>query len=53
MPVNLPSGHYAYEVSYSHAAYDARLGDIQMTLVWVGLLALFGGWCSIWLVVGR
>ena len=53
MPVNLASGRYAYEVSYSHAAYDARLSDIQRTLVWVGLLALFGGGLVFYLVGGR
>jgi diguanylate cyclase (GGDEF)-like protein len=53
VPVDLPSGRYAYEVSYSHAAYDARLSDIQTTLVWVGLLALFGGGLVFYLVGGR
>ncbi len=53
VPVNLPSGRYAYEVSYSHSAYDAQLHDMRMVLVLVGLLALFGGGGVFYLVGGR
>ena len=53
VPVNLPSGRYAYEVSYSHRAYDAQLHDMRMVLALVGLLALFGGGGVFYLVGGR
>jgi diguanylate cyclase (GGDEF)-like protein len=53
VPVNLPSGRYAYEVSYSHGTYDAQLHDMRMVLVLVGLLALFGGGGVFYLIGGR
>jgi diguanylate cyclase (GGDEF)-like protein len=52
-PVHLPSGRYAYELSYDHQAYDAQLNDILGVLAWVGLLALFGGAGVFYLVGGR
>ncbi len=53
VPVNLPGGRYAYEVSYDHRAYDAQLHDIRKVLMLVGLLALFGGGGVFYLVGGR
>jgi diguanylate cyclase (GGDEF)-like protein len=53
MAVNLPSGRYAYELSYSHSAYDTQLSDVLGVLVWVGLIALFGGGMVFYLAGGR
>ena len=53
MPVNLPGGRYAYEVSYDHRTYDAQLHDMRMVLLLVGLLALFGGGGVFYVVGGR
>jgi diguanylate cyclase (GGDEF)-like protein len=53
MPVSLPGGRYAYELSYDHRAYDAQLSDVLGVLVWVGALALFGGAGVFYLVGGR
>jgi diguanylate cyclase (GGDEF)-like protein len=53
VPVNLPGGRYAYEVTYSHRTYDAQLHDMRMVLLLVGLLALFGGGGVFYVVGGR
>jgi diguanylate cyclase (GGDEF)-like protein len=53
VPVNLPDGRYAYEVSYDHHAYDAQLHSVRMVLLLVGLLALLGGSAVFYLVGGR
>ena len=53
VPVNLPGGRYAYEVSYDHRTYDAQLHDMRMVLLLVGLLALFGGGGVFYVVGGR
>jgi diguanylate cyclase (GGDEF)-like protein len=53
VPVNLPGGRYAYEVTYDHRTYDAQLHDMRMVLLLVGLLALFGGGAVFYVVGGR
>jgi diguanylate cyclase (GGDEF)-like protein len=53
VPVNLPGGRYAYEVTYDHSTYDAQLHDMRMVLLLVGLLALFGGGAVFYVVGGR
>ncbi len=53
VPVDLPGGRYAYEVTYDHRTYDAQLHDMRMVLLLVGLLALFGGSGVFYLVGGR
>jgi diguanylate cyclase (GGDEF)-like protein len=53
IPVNLPSGRYAYEITYDHATYDAQLNEVRMILAAVWLLALFGGGAVFYLVGGR
>ena len=53
IPVNLPSGRYAYEVTYDHRTYDAQLNEIRMILAWVWLLSLIGGGAVFYLVGGR
>jgi diguanylate cyclase (GGDEF)-like protein len=52
-PVELLGARYAYEVIYSHRAYDAQLRDVRRVLLLVGLLALFGGGAVFYLVGGR
>jgi diguanylate cyclase (GGDEF)-like protein len=53
VPVNLPTGRYAYELSYSHGTYDTQLSDVLGVLVWVGVLALLGGAVVFYLAGGR
>jgi len=53
IPVNLPSGRYAYEVTYDHRTYDAQLNAVRRILVLIGLLALIGGGGVFYLVGGR
>ena len=53
VPVYLPSGRYAYEVSYSHQAFDSQLNGIRRVLIIVGLLLLIGGSGIFYLVGGR
>jgi diguanylate cyclase (GGDEF)-like protein len=53
VPVNMPGGRYAYEVTYDHRTYDAQLHDMRMVLLLVGLLALFGGGAVFYVVGGR
>jgi diguanylate cyclase (GGDEF)-like protein len=52
-PVNLPSGHYAYDVTFDHRTYDARLSEVRSVLVLIGLLALLGGGAVFYVVGGR
>jgi diguanylate cyclase (GGDEF)-like protein len=52
-PVSILGGHYAYEVTYDHRAYDARLNEARMLLLMIGLLALFGGGGVFYLAGGR
>jgi diguanylate cyclase (GGDEF)-like protein len=52
-PVELSGARYAYEVIYSHRAYDSQLRDVRRVLLLVGLLALFGGGAVFYLVGGR
>ena len=53
IPVNLPSGRYAYEVIYYHVAYDGQLYEMRRLIGLVGLLALIGGGAVFYLVGGR
>jgi diguanylate cyclase (GGDEF)-like protein len=53
VPVELPGGRYAYEVTYDHRAYDAQLNEVRTILALIGLLALFGGSVVFYLVGGR
>jgi diguanylate cyclase (GGDEF)-like protein len=53
IPVNLPSGRYAYEVTYDHRTYDAQLNEVRTILALVWLLALIGGGAVFYLVGGR
>jgi diguanylate cyclase (GGDEF)-like protein len=53
IPVNLPSGRYAYNIVYDHAVYDNQLHEVQLILGLIGLLALGGGAAVFYLVGGR
>jgi diguanylate cyclase (GGDEF)-like protein len=52
-PVNILGGRYAYEVTYDHRAYDARLSEARTLLLLIGLLALCGGGGVFYLAGGR
>ena len=43
VPVNLPSGRYAYEVTYDHRTYDAQLSELRTILALIALITLIGG----------
>jgi diguanylate cyclase (GGDEF)-like protein len=53
VPVNLPGGRYAYDVTYDHRTYDAQLGEVRTILLVVGLLGLVGVGVVFYLVGGR
>jgi diguanylate cyclase (GGDEF)-like protein len=53
VPVDLPSGRFAYEVTYSHHTYDAQLHEVRMMLALIELLTLIGGGAVFYLVGGR
>jgi diguanylate cyclase (GGDEF)-like protein len=52
-PVVLPGGRYAYVVRYGHREYDAQLHSVQLVLLFVGLVMLFGGGGVFYLAGGR
>jgi diguanylate cyclase (GGDEF)-like protein len=53
IPVNLPKGRYAYEVTYNHSTYDAQLSAVRRVLGLGGLLAVMIGGAVFYLVGGR
>jgi diguanylate cyclase (GGDEF)-like protein len=53
VPVDLPGGRYAYEVTYDHRVYDAQLNEVRKILALIGLLGLIGGGAVFYLVGGR
>jgi diguanylate cyclase (GGDEF)-like protein len=53
LPVDLPSGRYAYEAIYSHTAYDAQLSELRRILVLIALLTILGGGGVFYLLGGR
>jgi diguanylate cyclase (GGDEF)-like protein len=53
VPVSLPGGRYAYEVTYDHRTYDAQLNQVRRIIILIGLLALIGGGAVFYLVGGR
>jgi diguanylate cyclase (GGDEF)-like protein len=52
-PVRLPRGRFAYEVTYDHRTYDAKLQTVRTILALIGLLALTGGGAAFYLLGGR
>ncbi len=53
VPVNLPSGRYAYEVTYDERAYDAQLSELRRILALIAVLTLIGGGAVFYLLGGR
>jgi diguanylate cyclase (GGDEF)-like protein len=53
VPVSLPDGRYAYEISYDHNVLDGQLSNLRRGLLLVGLLALLGGGGVFYLFGGR
>jgi diguanylate cyclase (GGDEF)-like protein len=52
-PVNLRGRRFAYEVIYSHRAFDAKLHELRTRLAMIALIALLGGGTLFYLVGGR
>jgi diguanylate cyclase (GGDEF)-like protein len=52
-PVNLPSGRYAYDVTFDHRSYDAQVSQVRQILALVGLLTLIGSGVVFYLLGGR
>jgi diguanylate cyclase (GGDEF)-like protein len=52
-PIDLPSGRYAYVVTYDRASYDAQLSKLRSILAMIGLLTLIGGGGVFYLLGGR
>jgi diguanylate cyclase (GGDEF)-like protein len=52
-PLDLDGERYAYELSYGHRTYDARMREIRLTLAMLGLAALLFGSLLFYLVGGR
>jgi diguanylate cyclase (GGDEF)-like protein len=53
VPINLPSGRYAYEVTYDHRVYDAQLNELRSILALIALLTLIGGGAVFYFLGGR
>jgi diguanylate cyclase (GGDEF)-like protein len=53
VPVSLPSGRYAYDVTYDRRTYDAQVNEVKTILLLVGLLGLIGVGAVFYLVGGR
>jgi diguanylate cyclase (GGDEF)-like protein len=53
VPVDLPSGRYAYEVTYDHRTYDAQLSELRTILALIALITLIGGGAVFYLLGGR
>jgi diguanylate cyclase (GGDEF)-like protein len=53
VPVELPSGRYAYELTYDRRIYDAQLSELRSTIALAGLLTMLGGGVVFYLLGGR
>ncbi len=53
VPIDLPSGRYAYEVTYDHVTYDAHLNELRRILALIALLTAIGGGAVFYLLGGR
>jgi diguanylate cyclase (GGDEF)-like protein len=53
VPINLPSGRYAYEVTYDHRIFDTQLNELRRIVALVALLAMLGGGAVFYLLGGR
>jgi diguanylate cyclase (GGDEF)-like protein len=52
-PVELPTGRYAYEVTYDHASFDAELAAVRRALLLVGGGGLVAGVALFYVLGGR
>jgi diguanylate cyclase (GGDEF)-like protein len=53
VPVNLPSGRYAYEVTYDDSAYRGQLNTLRRILALIALLTVLGGGAVFYVLGGR
>jgi diguanylate cyclase (GGDEF)-like protein len=53
VPINLPSGRYAYEGTYDHRIFDTQLNELRRIVALVALLAMLGGGAVFYLLGGR
>ena len=53
IPINLPNGRYAYEVTYDHRTYDAQVSEVRTILALIGIFGLIGGGVVFYVVGGR
>lgn len=53
VPVNLPGGRYAYEVTYNHVPYDAEVAAMRRVLIAIGGLGFVIGIGLFYLCGGR
>src|SRR5262249_18388535 len=53
IPIDLPYGRYAFEVSFDHRTFDQQLVDLRRILVLIEVLTLLGGTGIFYLVGGR
>jgi diguanylate cyclase (GGDEF)-like protein len=53
VPVDLPSGRYAYEVTYDHRAFDVQLSELRTILALIALITVIGGGAVFYLLGGR
>jgi diguanylate cyclase (GGDEF)-like protein len=53
VPVKLPSGRYAYEVTYDHHTYDEQLEELRKVLALIALFTLMGGGAVFYRLGGR
>lgn len=52
-PVELPSGRYAYEITYDHRTYDAHLAKTRLLLGLIAGFGLLGAGAVFYLLGGR
>jgi diguanylate cyclase (GGDEF)-like protein len=52
-PISLPSGRYAYAVTYSQQAYEVHLSELRRILALIALITLLGGGAVFYLLGGR
>jgi diguanylate cyclase (GGDEF)-like protein len=53
VPVELPDGRHAFEVTRDHTVLDSQLAAVRRTLVLLALVAFVAGACVFYLVGGR
>jgi len=53
VPVSLPEGRFAYELTFHHETLEGELADVRRTMMLLGLATLLGGGVIFYLVGGR